>query len=463
LKSSYPVAKLHHDKDGVTRQVRARVVCESLTDTVVPVILPKLRFDKWNGSGSPGDMATGHWGWIPRAYLIRGSWDASYNEKHRQLTLTNGSTIQFMSYDQDPEAGEGISLHLVIHDEPPPRAWYKVNQMRTLDTGGQVMTAYTPPTEPDRAVKAAWIFDEVVEPGVRGDPNISVFVLWTEHNRILKPEQVHETVKGFNAVEQRAILYGEETHLSGRIHPLFTDIEQNWCFSCGSAQIPVQGGLCPECKGRLEPYTHVVDDHDIPPAWPTYLVMDPHKRRPCALAWFRVGPNDEMIQQAEAWAEGTVADWVREKETIERDLIGRTPDVILCDPNPLDETDNRAQRGWTLRRELGDHGLWARPADDNFTVGRRRLDDLLRPDKALRRPLASIMRRCKRSIHAFKRYTWDEYVNREGREPKGEPRGEYKHFPDCWRYLVMASPRFHVTRGRWAPRESVGRGAHTGY
>lgn len=85
-----------------------RVVVESLTTTLYPIILPKLRWFKWTGPDRPGGQR-GHWGWIPRRCLKQGSWDKSYSEKIRTLTVSyldpddptytkvvGESTIQFM-------------------------------------------------------------------------------------------------------------------------------------------------------------------------------------------------------------------------------------------------------------------------------------------------------------------------------------------------------------------------------
>jgi hypothetical protein len=91
--------------------VQCRVVCESLTTVLHPIILPKLQWWKWTGIDQPGGEK-GHWGWIPRTSLIDGSWEKSWSEKLRMLRVlyrdpergrvTGESTIQMMS----PSAGE---------------------------------------------------------------------------------------------------------------------------------------------------------------------------------------------------------------------------------------------------------------------------------------------------------------------------------------------------------------------
>ena len=80
LRATYPREKL------AKLPIRARVVCNSLTDTLEPVIKPKLRWDQWNGVGDP-DEGRGHYGWIPQHCLVGGSWEKAYSEKYRTLRV----------------------------------------------------------------------------------------------------------------------------------------------------------------------------------------------------------------------------------------------------------------------------------------------------------------------------------------------------------------------------------------
>jgi hypothetical protein len=102
-----------YPKEKLQCPMRVRLMCESLTNTWEPVIKQKLQWDKWNGRGEPGGPF-GHWGWIPRSFLLKGRWDESWSEKNRTLTLVCGCTMQVMSYDQDVEDLSGASIHRVI-------------------------------------------------------------------------------------------------------------------------------------------------------------------------------------------------------------------------------------------------------------------------------------------------------------------------------------------------------------
>ena len=135
--------------------IRIRVVCKSITNVLEPIIKPKLQWWKWSGR-EPEGGENGHWGWIPPHLLINEDWSKSWSEKNRMLTLSNGTQIQFMSHDQDPEDFSGGSFHLILLDEGPPKAIYTENKMRTIDTGGQLIMSMTPPDEETAAWSAAF-------------------------------------------------------------------------------------------------------------------------------------------------------------------------------------------------------------------------------------------------------------------------------------------------------------------
>ncbi len=146
LQSIYP-------REKIRCPIRARVVCNSLTDTLEPVIKPKLRYDQWNGMGESRE-GRGHWGWIPQHCLKGGTWENAYSEKYRTLhaavdnhwvgsdgtvnSMRGWSSCQFLSYDQDLTAFAGSSMHFVGHDELPPSDIYRENRIRTLDVRGQI-------------------------------------------------------------------------------------------------------------------------------------------------------------------------------------------------------------------------------------------------------------------------------------------------------------------------------------
>jgi len=259
LESTYPREKL------AALPIRARVVCNSLTDTLEPVIKPKLRWDQWNGVGDPHE-GRGHWGWIPQHCLKGGTWEKAYSEKYRTLavnvdnywvgadgstrSIRGTSTCQFLSYDQDLTAFSGSSMHWVGHDELPPADIYRENRLRTLDVRGRIYTAFTPPDEIGMSrADVSWFYDEVYQKGLQNVSGFETIRLFTENNSILDAAAISDLMAKLTD-EQRAVrLHGEFLHLSGVIYSLFTRGEADWCFTC-QKRVSRIAGACISCKGR---------------------------------------------------------------------------------------------------------------------------------------------------------------------------------------------------------------------
>lgn len=446
LMATYPREKLH-------LPARARVVCNSLTDTLEPIIKPKLRWDQWNGA----DMTRGHWGWIPKHCLVGGSWEKAYSEKNRTLnvcadtlwrspsgekiSVSTVSTCQFMSYDQDLSSFTGTSLHLVIHDELPSSDIYREHRLRVLDVKGQIITAFTPPDEIGaQRADATWFFDEVYEKGLPGptyDPRFQTITLMTEKNRILSVEEIHALSRTMTEGQREARLHGRFIHLSGVVYPTFTQRDRWWCYRCERDILP-SGGTCAHCRGdAIDPYRHVIEPIPIPASWPIVFVIDPHPRKNDAIGWFAVTPSDDIIMVAELSAQGTASDIKRQVDRVE--ALGHwSPVRRLMDPNIATESNDKLRRGWTLRQSYDEVGLRCDLAIDEVVPGIERVQESLKPDKDTRRPRFQVFNTCPLFIHSMQRWSWDDWVRQVDRDPKESPRDKWKDFPDLIRYLCNA-------------------------
>ena len=459
LMSVYP-------REKIRAPIRARIVCNSLTDTLEPVIKPKLRPDQWNGVGDPAE-GRGHWGWVPRHCLAGGSWEKAWSERYRTLhisvdsywrgpdgqinSVSGTSSIQLMSYDQDLSAFAGSSLHLVGHDELPPPDIYRENRLRTLDVRGQIITAFTPPDEPGAAqADATWFFDEVYEPGLPGPDqheNIETVTLFTERNTILSPKDIEAIASRMTDEQRAARLYGRFIHLSGLVYPIFERTHATWCYRCQKRVLGLDQ-TCPACHGDdTGAFTHVVSPFQVPAGWPVVMVIDPHPRKPDAIGWFVVTPSDDAILIGELEAQGTAHDVTRAIREFEEAHQIR-PVKRLMDPNIATETNDRMQRGWTIRKEYDAAGLRCDLANDEINAGIAQVDEFLRPDPRTRRPRLTFFSTCPRMIYGMTHWTWDEWVRGGDREPKEKVRDRHKDFPDLVRYFVLDRPSFRgYTRG----------------
>ena len=451
LQATYPREKL------AALPIRARVVCNSLTDTLEPVIKPKLRWDQWNGVGDP-DEGRGHWGWIPQHVLKGGTWEKAYSEKYRTLhanvdnywvgadgqtcSVRGTSTCQFLSYDQDLSAFSGSSMHWVGHDELPPSDIYRENRLRTLDVRGRIYTAFTPPDEIGMSrADVSWFYEEIYEAGRKGVPGFETIILHTERNSILDAKAIAELMATLTDEQREVRLHGNFLHLSGVIYSLFTQGDAVWCFRCQKRVVPING-TCVTCKGDdIETFTHVVEPHPIPTNWPIVMVIDPHPRKKDAIGWFAVTPSDDIVMVAEAEADGTASDVRRVIDDVEdrhRLLVRKR----LMDPNIATETNDKLGRGWTIRKAYDDAGIRCDLANDEINAGIQNVNELLKPDRATRHPRLRVFSTCQRFIKGMRTWSWDEWTRTGDKEPKEKVRDKAKDFPDLVRYLANDKPSY---------------------
>ncbi len=434
--------------------INVRVVCESLTTVLHTILLPKLQWWKWTGIDTPGG-ARGHWGWVPRGCLKAGNWEKSWSEKNRTLTVlcrdpdnhervVGESQFQFMSHDQDPSDFASGTFHIIILDEPPSKAIWIENQARVLDVNGDIYLVMTWPDDP--SIPVDWIFDEVYEPGLPGPnkrPEIEWLELWTEDNRNLDREAIAARTALWSTELKSVKLHGQPIRFSNRIHPLFTDRPQIWCFGCNGATIPLEG-ICPNCGGGdMTSFCHV-DNLEATPAWPCVFLIDVHPRKPHMFCWAQVDPNDDIQIIAEDQLDGDpteVRNLVDEIEGERALMIG----VRLMDPNMGRSPASARERGRTWEDEFRDAGLVCDMADDT-DVGRSRLNEFLKPDPRTYRPRFVIDASCSLGIAQMKRYSWDDHRKSVDKDVKQKAREKYDDHPTMYKYLMNYAPTFRTLR-----------------
>lgn len=453
-----------YPKEKLRAPIRARVICNSLTDTLEPVIKPKLRYDQWNGIGAPAD-GRGHWGLIPRHLLVDDSWEESYSEKYRTLTVAvdnywgnnssrEWSKCQFMSYDQDLSTFAGSSQHLIVNDELCPQDIYRESRMRILDVQGRIITAFTPPDEAGISRgDTSWFFDNVYDKGLTGpyrDKRIESFTLMTEQNSVLNRDDIRELERTMTEEQREVRLRGRFIHLSGVIYSMFSSSSVYWCYKCERKVLPTTLALesvCPHCRGSdVETFCHVIEPFVLPMTWPTVFVIDPHPRKPDAIGWFAVSPGDDYILVKELEVGGTADDVAKAVRDVEK-AYRFDPMLRIMDPNMATETHDKFDRGWTFRRAYEDVGLACEMGVDDLNTGIQEVQQLLKPDRYTRRPRLSVFNTCEKFIAGMRNWTWDEYARSGDRPAKERPRDLHKDFPDVARYFACARVTYSGLKG----------------
>lgn len=452
--------------------IRVRIVCESITTVLYPTMLPKLQWWNWTGVDQQGGER-GHWGWIPPYCLKDRDWTKSWSEKLRMLTVLcrdpedpnrvlGESVIQFMSYDQDPTDFASGDYHIVVHDEPPPLAIWRENEARTMRVAGRILLSMTWPDDP--SIPVDWIFDEVYEPGQ--DPkrrDIEWVNLYSTDNKNLNQAAVKQQMGSWSEEMRRVRIYGQPIRFSNRVHPLFTDQTQHWCFACGKTTIvepnqkptsELDAVLCTACGGpNVTAFNHV-REFDVAEKWPTIWVLDPHPRKPHMMNWVMVDPSDDLWVVDELHVDGDCVDVRKQTDAIESShrLMVTTR---LIDPN-MGRSPSSSRRGIVWQDDFDAAGLVTELADDG-EVGRKHVNQYLKPDERRLQPRLHVHPRCKETIVQMKRYSWDEFKRAAEKDVKQQPKAKYDDHPTLLKYVLNYAPTFNALRGAGAILHRTGR------
>ncbi len=453
----FPLSQRHLIDQKFKGPIQARLVVESLTTTLETIILPKLMWWRWSGVDAQGGER-GHWGLIPKNCLLDGDWLKSYSQKLRMLRVLcrdpydndkvlGESTIQCMSVDQDATDFASGDFHFVLHDEPPPLAIWRENEARTMRVDGRMMLAMTWPDDP--SINVDWLYNEVYEPGRTGnDPAIRWFELWTTENQNLKQDAVATQAAKWSTEIADVRIYGRPIRFSNRIHPEFSDGTKTWCFSCEKAVAPMPGEykavpVCPVCQSEnLVEFNHV-QEFDISHSWPTVFVIDPHPRKPHMFLWAQISPSDDWSIAAEGKCEGDCTDVYKAVADIEGNL-GLYVAQRLMDPNMgAQPSGQRREISW--KDEFSRAGLMCDAADDS-SVGRIRINTMLKPDQHTHAPRLIIHKRCKDTIYQLERYVWDAWSSKIDKDEKQKPKEKYDDYPSMLKYLANSEPNFRYLK-----------------
>ena len=429
--------------------INTRVVLESLTTVLHQIILPKLKWWVWTGlKPQAGDQ--GHWGWVPKSCLKDGSWERSWSEKLRTLTVTcrdpddpdkvlGESKIQFMSVDQDASDFASGDFEIVMHDEPPTLAIWTENEARTMRVDGRMFLAMTWPDDP--SIPVDWIFDKIYEKGLEG-PNKSLNVDWfeldTRDNPFVSQPAVAKQMAEWTHEQREVRIKGQPIRFANRIHPLFTDHDLWWCFSCGRVISPVGDRRCDCGSEDICEFNHV-RDFEGARNWPTVFVLDPHPRKPHMFLWAQIDPSDDIWIVADGELAGEPVDLRIHCDELEESM-GLNVAVRLIDPN-MGRSPTGVRRDLTWQDEFDAAQLFCDLADDS-DVGRGRFNDVLVPDPHRLQPRIHFHPRCHRSVHQIKRYVWDDHRRKDDRDLKQKPRAKNDDYPTMIKYLLNFDPSF---------------------
>jgi len=162
------------------------------------------------------------------------------------------------------------------------------------------------------------------------------------------------------------------------------------------------------------------------------------------MIWVQIDPYDDLWQVAEMEVEGDCADVKEVCDNVEAEL-GLNVVKRLIDPS-MGMQPSGQKRGVTWRDEFDSAGLYCDLAD-NSSVGRQRVNELLKPEETRNQPRIHVHHTCDLTIHQFKRYVWDDFRQKLEKGIKQKPKEKYDDFPTMWKYLVNDDPNFRQLSG----------------
>lgn len=391
------LTKTHPYRKTPQGQVRGRVVCVDFLNGVDKIILPLYKQ------------------WMPKEYLIDGSWDKSYSAQQHTLTLKDGSFVEFMSQDQDLDKFAGTSRHFVHFDEECPKVIFEECKMRLLDTDGDWWISETP------VAGMEWIYDELYQPYMEAiekgeEPRIGLVQMRTDENPYLNKEAL-ERVFGTMDQESKAVrLGGEYLAISGAMYRDFKEITHaNQTF----------------------------EDFEFDPSkYRVYLTGDHGINNPTAWLWIAADIKGGLTVIREYYqANATVADHAKAINEINAEL-GCVPYMVTGDPAMKQRS---GITGESIISEYAKHGIYINVdgIPRQKEVGINKIMQYLKMNPKTGKPFLTILRECHNTIRELKGAKQNRYVNRIIASMKNQPEGQREkddHTTDALRYLMTFMP-----------------------
>lgn len=319
--------------------------------------------------------------WILPSDLINGSWEDSYDTRRRQLTLENGSFLEFRSTDQELVKHAGTSRHFIHFDEEPPFLYFEENLMRLVDTvnpAGRWWITMTP---------------------VEG-------MTWM-HERMYAPEkEIPKELLEIIEVEQ-----SENPHIKKENRDkasFFLSDESRAAREKGS--FAAKGGLV---LAKFNPSVHCVKGAGWRPPkdWAIYTSLDYGYKNPTAVGYHAVRPDGrKVVTFHEIYVSKTlikdVAQMMHEFEaTLGMPIYMRTGDRNMKQVNGI--------KGTSVLMEYAECGIYMSvdsvPKDES--IGIDRMNQYLEIDPVTKEPFWELTQSCQFHIREFKKLPWRTYTS----------------------------------------------------
>jgi phage terminase large subunit-like protein len=370
--------------------IRGRVVAVDFLNGVDKIILPLYKQ------------------WLPKSYLIDGSWEKSYSRERHVLTLNNGSFVEFMSQDQDLDKFAGSSRHFIHFDEECPKTVYQECIARLVDTGGVWWMSQTP------VQGMEWIYDDIYMPAKEGKKNIGIVEATMEDNPSLSREAIARFIGELSEEERLIRTKGQYVHLGGSVFPDFSP----------STHCLEKGAFVPTPEHRI------------------IRTMDSGYTNPTVWLWLAVDDkNNVTVFKEHHAAKKTVAEHATIVNQITRDLerdFGIKVWLTTGDP-AIKQT--KEHTGTSILQEYQRHGIYIAvdmiPKDRR--IGLERIRQYLKWNKKSNRPYLMITDDCPNLIAELPKLRWQKWASpkvADQNNKKEDIRDKDNHCYDALKYAM---------------------------
>lgn len=351
--------------------------------------------------------------WIPAKMLVGNSWSDAYNVKFSLLRLKNGDTIDALSYDMAVDKFESATIHDIWADEKMPEEIYDANLSRLLRTNGYLWNTATPIGGMPWIMTRVWGLDT---------PDTQSWVIDMDENPYITTE-AKDRILGQMSSEER------EARKSGR-------------------PMQFQGIVYPEIQESIH-----LTDKKPEPYWPIYFALDAHPRKPAFGCWIAIGPDEGGIVIDEMEMKGTPRELVNHmfhREYEIRRWIGGGPfkgvQKRWIDLSALTQ-DSDIQMHYDLIAEFAKLGVSFSKANRSSvgysTVKNYLFHDKTKPLGPFNKPLLYFAKgRVPKTYFSMTHILYDEYKNRQGKDPKEKVKDWGKDPADCVRYILIEKPKY---------------------
>lgn len=363
--------------------------------------------------------------------ILRGdSWETAWDKTLKTLTFKNGSTIEFMSYDQDLDKFAGTSRHWIHFDEEPPKPIYNECKARLIDTNGDFWITMTP------VEGITWVYEDLYEHNVNNpDGKVLVIEINSLENPYLSNEGIENFLDGIDEDETNTRIGGKFVQQGGKIYKNFD---------------PIVGGR------------HVLKEPIDTPKdyfknWLWIMCLDHGLNNPTAVLWIAIDQNGFGVVFDEHYRNEWTVDQHAAAIILKIKQHGRAPDIMVADPSIA---ARNGITGTSIQQEYQKYGISFILGNNDVKSGLIRVKRYFnlakyvgsrthplfvdKDDAAIDKfPRMRVSPACVNFIREHKRYRWKTYRDKKMQyemNPYDEPHKKDDHSCDAFRYGMMTQP-----------------------